>query len=194
MDGEICLNRIVFTKMKRVILTSIVLSALAAVPGRAHATATEVGSTRPFGLGVQVFEPTALIGKLFLDRNDALDFGVGFWGYGRCYNNNGPYYCDRANQVFSVHFDYLYQEPFVEAAPVRLDWHAGVGGRMVFHGYADDNGTHDLALFARVPLGIDVTFRRPRWLEIYLEAAPGLWLIPPVAFDIDVGLGVRAYF
>jgi hypothetical protein len=194
-DGEICLDRIVSAPMKRVILTSIVLASIAAVPGRAFATATEVGSSRPFGLGVQLFEPTALVGKLFLDKNDAVDFGVGFWGYGRCYNNrNDWYYCDRGSQYFSVHADYIYQEPFVQAAPVRLDWHAGIGGRMVFHGYADENGTHDAALFARVPLGVDVTFRRPSWLEIYLEAAPGLWVIPPLAFDIDVGLGVRAYF
>jgi hypothetical protein len=179
--------------MKRVILTTIlVIAAFAMVP--APAQATEVGPARPFGLGVQVFDPTALIGKLFLDRNNALDFGVGFWGYGRCYNDNGPYYCSRSNQAFSVHFDYLYQETIVQTAPVKLDWHAGIGGRMLFHGYADDNGTHDAALFARVPLGLDLTFRRPSWLEVYLEVAPGLWIFPPLAFDIDVGLGVRAYF
>jgi hypothetical protein len=180
--------------MKRVILSSILLACITAVPGRARATATEVGTSRPFGLGVQAFEPTSLIGKLFLDRNNALDFGLGFWGYGHCYNNHGPYYCDRGNQAFSVHFDYLYEEPFVEVAPVRLDWHAGAGGRMLFNGYTDDNGTHDLAIFARIPIGVDVTFRRPRWLEAYLEVAPGLWIFPPLTFDIDVGLGVRAYF
>lgn len=179
--------------MKRVILTTILLvAAVAAAP--APAQATEVGTARPFGLGIQAFDPTALIGKLFLDRNDALDFGVGFWGYGRCYDHNGPYYCDHTNQYFSVHFDYLYEETIVQAAPIKLDWHAGAGGRMVFHGYADDNGTHDVALFGRIPLGVDLTFRRPSWLEVYLEVAPGLWVLPPLAFDIDVGLGARAYF
>lgn len=178
--------------MKRVILFTLLLACITTVSRRA--SATEVGSSRPFGLGVQLFEPTALIGKYFLDRNDALDFGVGFWGYGRCYDANGPYYCDRSNGFFSLHFDYLYEETIVQNAPIKLDWHAGVGGRMVFNSYVDNHGTHDVALFARVPLGLDLTFRRPSWLEVYLEIAPGLWVIPPLTFDIDVGLGVRAYF
>jgi hypothetical protein len=179
--------------MKRVILPAIlILASVAAIPSRAHAT--EVGTSRPFGLGVQLFEPTALIGKLFLDRNNALDFGVGFWGYGRCYNHDGPYYCDHADQYFSVHFDYLYEETIVHTAPLKLDWHVGAGGRSVFNGYVDENGRHDVAIFARVPIGVDFTFRRPNWLEAYVEAAPGLWIFPPLTFDIDVGLGVRAYF
>jgi hypothetical protein len=179
--------------MKRVILSCVLL--LACITGiPASARATEVGTVRPLGLGVQLFEPTALIGKLFLDRYDALDFGLGFWGYGRCYNANGPYYCDRTNQFFSVHFDYLYEEMIVESSVLRLDWHAGAGGRMVFHGYTDENGTHYLALFARVPIGVDFAFRRPNWIEPYLEVAPGLWVFPPLTFDIDVGLGIRAYF
>jgi hypothetical protein len=179
------------TLMKRVTTLSALVLAIAAAPESARAT--EVGTARTFGLGVQLFEPTALIGKLFLDRNDALDFGVGFWGYGRCYNNNGPYTCYNGNQYFSIHFDYLYEESIVDTA-VRLDWHVGAGGRMAFDSYYNGDGRHDAALFARVPIGLDLGFRRPRWLEVYLEVAPGLWIYPPLAFDIDVGLGARAYF
>jgi len=179
--------------MKRVISSFALLCAgIMAMP--AQASATEVGTARPFGLGLQAFEPTAVIGKLFLDRSNALDFGVGFWGYGRCYNANGPYYCDRTNQFFSLHFDYLYEQTLVQSAVVRLDWHAGGGGRLVFHSYVDSNGTRDVALFARAPIGLDLTFRTPSWLEVYLEVAPGLWVFPPIAFDIDIGLGARAYF
>jgi len=178
--------------MKRVILLSILLFTAGAIRSEL-ASATEVGTSRQFGLGVQLFEPTAFIGKLFLDRNDAIDFGVGFWGYGRCYNNNGPYACSNGNQYFSLHFDYLYEEPIVDTV-VRLDWHVGAGGRMAFNSYYNGDGRHDAALFARVPIGLDLTFRRPHWLEAYLEIAPGLWILPPLAFDIDVGLGVRAYF
>jgi hypothetical protein len=179
--------------MKRVILLSAII--LAAAFGKSGvARATEVGTTRTFGLGVQLADPTALIGKLFLDRNNALDFGIGFWGYGRCYNNNGPYACYNGNQYYSIHFDYLYEEPIVNTT-VRLDWHVGAGGRMAFGGYYyNGDGRHDAALFARVPIGLDLTFRRPHFLEVYLEIAPGLWIFPPLAFDIDVGLGVRAYF
>ncbi|HEY5284898.1 MAG TPA: DUF3996 domain-containing protein [Polyangia bacterium] len=179
--------------MKRVILFSVLLLT-AVVSSPAVSRATEVGTSRKFGLGVQLFEPTAIIGKLFLDRNDAVDFGVGFWGYGRCYDNNGyAYACNNDNQYFSIHADYLYEEGIVDSV-VRLDWHAGAGGRIAFDSYVNDNGRHDAAFFARVPLGLDLAFKRPRWLETYLEIAPGLWIFPPLKFDIDVGLGVRAYF
>ena len=178
--------------MKRVtILSALFLATLAAGPGAARAT--EVGTARTFGLGVQLFDPTALIGKAFLDRNDAVDFGVGFWGYGRCVDNNGNvYYCDNTYHYFSFHFDYLYEEPIVDSV-VRLDWHVGVGGRIAYWNHVN-NTNRDLGLFARVPIGLDLAFRRPRWLEVYLEIAPGLWVYPPIDFDIDVGLGARAYF
>ncbi|MBN2574089.1 MAG: hypothetical protein JXP73_05940 [Deltaproteobacteria bacterium] len=178
--------------MKRVTtLFAILLPSL--VVGSAHAT--EVGTYRSFGLGVQLFAPTALIGKLFVDRNNAFDFGFGFWGYGRCYDANGnPYPCNDYYDAYSFHFDYLYEEAIVDGV-VRLDWHVGVGGRTAFHGYyRDKEGYRDFAMFGRVPVGLDLAFRRPRWLEAYLEIGPGLWVFPPLHFDIDVGLGARAYF
>jgi hypothetical protein len=176
--------------MKRVtLLSALLLAALAAPPARA----TEVGTSRSIGLGVQLFDPTALIGKVFLDRNNALDFGLGFWGYGRCYDDNGNSYpCNGYRENYSLHFDYLYEEPIVDTV-VRLDWHVGVGGRLTYWNYTR-YADHDVGLFARVPVGLDLAFRRPRWLEVYLEIAPGLWLYPPLHFDIDVGLGARAYF
>ena len=157
--------------MKRVIiLFALTLAAVAAAPGAARAT--EVGTSRNFGLGVQLLDPTALIAKAFLDRNDALDFGLGFWGYGRCYNNNGDLvYCSNTRHDFSVHFDYLYEENIVDRV-VRLDWHAGAGGRLIFWGYTYSNSDHGVAVLARVPIGLDLAFRRPRWLEVYLEIAP----------------------
>jgi hypothetical protein len=178
--------------MKRVILIlGLVLATVTA--GAAPANATEVGNRRNFGLGVQLLDPTAFIGKFFLDRNDALDFGIGFWGYGRCFDDHGSYYCDHGRRDVSIHFDYLYEESLVDSR-VRLDWHAGVGGRLIFWGYAYDNNDDGVALLARVPIGLDLAFQRPSWLEIYLEIAPALVVIPPLDFTFDVGLGARAYF
>jgi hypothetical protein len=179
--------------MKRVTPVSVLLFA-ALVGGATHAHATEVGTARTFGLGVQLLDPTAIIGKVFLDRNNALDFGIGFWNYGHCYDSDGrPYYCDSNHTDVSLHFDYLYEEPIIDQV-VRLDWHAGVGGRLVFWGYENDRHHDGVTLLARVPVGLDVAFRRPRWLEAYLEVAPALVVIPPLDFAIDVGLGARAYF
>ena len=179
--------------MKRVIiLLTLILAGVAASPNTAMAT--EVGTSRNFGLGVQLLEPTAIIGKVFLDRNNALDFGLGFWGYGRCYNTNGdPYYCNANRHDFSLHFDYLYEEPIVDSV-VRLDWHAGAGGRLILWGYTYNNSNHGAVVLARVPIGLDLSFRRPRWLEVYLEIAPALVIVPPLDFWLDIGLGARAYF
>jgi len=176
--------------MKRVTFLSALLLAMSAA---SSARATEVGIYRSFGLGVQLLDPTAIIGKVFVDRNNAFDFGIGFWGYGRCVDANGNvYYCNNNYRYFSVHFDYLYEEAIVDSV-VRLDWHAGIGGRLAHWNHAA-YADRELGLFARVPLGLDLALRRPRWLEIYVEIGPGLWLYPALDFDIDVGLGARAYF
>jgi hypothetical protein len=180
--------------MKRISLFLALVVALC-LTSAGQVRATEVGNARTFGLGVQLFEPTAIVGKVFLNRFNALDFGFGFWGWGRCYDSNGhPYACNEYYDAYSLHFDYLYEENIVDTV-VRLDFHVGAGGRMFFGGYYyDSHGHHDAALFARVPIGLDLALRRPRWLEIYLEIGPGLWIYPPLHFDIDVGLGARAYF
>jgi hypothetical protein len=176
--------------MKRVILICTLLLAAAATR---PAGATEVGTSRTFGLGVQLVDPTAIIGKVFLGHHDAFDFGLGFWGYGRCYDDNGTHYCSHSPHDFSLHADYLYEETIVQSR-VRLDWHAGLGARLIFWGYTYDNADHGVAVLARVPLGLDLTFQRPSWLEVYLEIAPALVVIPPLDFTFDVGLGARAYF
>jgi len=158
------------------------------------AQATEVGTSRVFGMGVQIGEPTGIVGKAFLGGGNALDFGIGFagWGWrGRCEGPDGRWHdCPNRREYFSVHLDYLWEASFF-AQPFRLDWHAGVGGRFV-DWY--DWDYHATAFLARVPLGLDFAFRRPAWLEAFIEVAPGLMLVPGLDFWIDVGVGARAYF
>ena len=181
--------------MRHCPLTPFVLVALLALP----AQATEVGTSRTFGGGVQIGEPTGIVGKFFLGRGNAVDFGLGFAGYGvsgRCRAPDGRWYDCYDNRGYvrhgyiSFHADYLWEESFL-TQPFRLDWHAGVGGRFINWYDWTYNAT---GLIARVPLGLDFAFRRPTWLEAYVEVAPGLMVIP--AFDLwfDVGIGARAYF
>ena len=158
--------------------------------------ATEVGTTRNFGLGFQIGEPTAITAKVFVGGAHAFDFGLGFggWGYDWCRDSNGhTYRCGNVNHNFSFHMDYLYEEKIVNRA-VRLDWYVGFGGRLITAAYGSNELGHDVVLLARVPLGLALTFRRPDFLEAYLEVAPALVVIPPLDFTIDVGLGARAYF
>jgi len=179
--------------MKRVILIAATLVVTTAAADAARAT--EVGSSRRIGFGLQIIEPTAAIGKVYLDRNRAIDFGFGFWGYGRCYDaGHGNRYCNDYYAAYSLHLDFLFEDTIVENV-VRLSWHVGLGGRTQFgNKYYFDDRYHRLGMFARVPVGLDLAFRRPEFLEVYLEVAPGTWLYPGLTFDIDVGLGVRAYF
>lgn len=168
------------------------ITALVTTSGSAHAT--EVGSGRNFGLGFQVGDPTAIIGKAFIGGGNAIDFGLGFGavGYNRCRHPNGDwYYCDRYGRDFSLHGDFLWQDNLVRQN-VKLDWHIGVGGRILFWNAFDEGD--QVGLIARMPLGLDLTFNRPSFLEVFFELAPGLEIIPGLWFDVDAALGVRFYF
>ena len=181
--------------MKRLILLTLAFASILSIrAGRGYAT--EVGTTRNFGVGFQLGEPTAITAKAFLGGANAADFGIGFggWGYGWCTRSDGSTYrCGDLNHNISLHADYLYQENIVNMTN-RLDWYAGVGGRIIMWAYGSNDLGHDVVLLARVPIGIAATFRRPDFLEAYLEIAPELVVFPPLDFTIDVALGVRAYF
>jgi hypothetical protein len=181
--------------MRRLALLTLAAAAVLSSES-SRSEATEVGGSRNFGLGFQIGEPTAITAKAFVGRANAFDFGLGFggWGYSWCTDGNGrSYRCGDINHNFSFHMDYLYQENIVNATN-RLDWYAGFGGRLITSAYGRDELGHDVVVLARVPLGIAAMFRRPDFLEAYLEIAPALVIVPPLDFTIDVGLGVRAYF
>jgi hypothetical protein len=172
--------------------TALALTILAGATGTA--AATEVGNSRRIGIGFQIIDPTAIIGKLFIGRGNAIDAGLGFGGVGyvRCRGPNNAYrYCDNIGSFWSIHADYLWEDTLVHEGNLKLDWHIGVGGRIIFDN-TSDRGYVDL--IARMPLGLDFTFARPSFLEAFVEIAPGLVIVPPLWFDIDAALGVRFYF
>jgi hypothetical protein len=171
--------------------TALALIILGATSGTAFAT--EVGTSRRIGLGFQLGDPTAIIGKIFLGGGHAFDGGLGFGGFGyvRCGPRSNYRYCDNIGNLWSLHADYLWQENLVVQGGLKLDWHVGVGGRVIFDNTADSSYVD---LIARLPLGLDFTFARPSFLEAFVEIAPGLVIVPPLWFDIDVALGVRGYF
>jgi hypothetical protein len=181
---------VVFGPMTRV--TGITVLALAVLCGEAQAT--EVGTSRRIGIGIQLIDPTAIVGKVFIGHGNAIDGGLGFGsvGYVRCRGPNNRYdYCDSFGHFWSLHADYLWQDNLVRQGGLTLDWHIGAGGRIIFDN-TSDRGYVDL--IARMPLGLDFTFAKPSFLEAYVEIAPGLVIVPPLWFDIDAALGVRLYF
>lgn len=167
---------------------SLVLGLGAAVLGYVPAAnATEVGRGRDFGLGVAFGSPTSIVGKIFVGGENAVDFGLGFWTYGWGCNDRG--YCEggRSFDVVTVNADYLWQDPLVHGAKASLDWHIGAGGRVWI-------GGGDAAIAARMPVGLDLTFRRPDFLEVFVEIAPAMYVVPGLYLDLEAFLGVRFYF
>ena len=163
----------------------IAFGALASLSPRS-AQATEVGYGRNFGLGFELGEPTGFVGKYWVGRTNAIDMGFGFYGYGwgLC-DDRG---CG-GRQSYSFHGDYLWQSNLVKST-AQLDWHIGAGGRMIFW---NDNRQH-VALGARMPVGLDLMFNAPSFLEVFFELAPSVYVAPGMGFTIEGALGVRFYF
>ncbi|HEY7375509.1 MAG TPA: hypothetical protein VIF57_25350 [Polyangia bacterium] len=155
------------------------------------AQATEVGYGRKFGLGLVIGDPTGLTAKWWIAPTNALDFGLGFWGYGfnnRCFDNQTCARYGYSNGTFNM--DYLWQSNIVRGQ-AQLDWHVGGGGRIVWWG---DCGNNCIDLMARAPIGLDLMFNNPGFLEVFFEIAPSFVLVPGFWFEIEGGLGVRIYF
>ena len=181
--------------MKRsllIVLAAISLSALAARP----AQATEVGYGRKFGLGIVLGDPTGLSAKLWVAPTNAFDLGFGFWGYGfndRCFQDAaGNTVCNHFSyHNATVNGDYLWQSNIIRGT-AQLDWHVGVGDRVNFYG--GGCATDCVAVAARAPIGLDLMFNNPGFLEVFFEIAPAFYIVPGFGFDIEGGLGVRFYF
>jgi hypothetical protein len=134
----------------------LVVIALAAAVTTAEARPRPARSTsnfqanKVFGLGLELGEPTGLIGKYFLAPSHALDFGIGAWGY---YG-----FRDRAGYAggFNLYLDYLWHPiSLVSAEAFELPFYVGVGGRFVSWDYnGPGNNGRDSALGLRVPFGI----------------------------------------
>jgi hypothetical protein len=183
--------------MKRPALAAVAglfLSCVVVATFGSKAHATEVGSARRFGLGFAIGEPTSLVGKYFLNPVNAVDFGLAFARLRRnCDPRPGPgYRCERFGYV-SVSADYLWQDTLAREG-FRLDWHIGPGGRLSvsddYYYYYDE----EVLIFARMPVGLDLTFNRPEFLEVFAEVAPALLLVPEIDLELEAFVGVRFYF
>jgi hypothetical protein len=186
------LAALVSATMMRLII-AFVVSVTVVAGASATASATEVGSSRNFGLGFQLGDPTAIIGKAFIGGGNAIDFGLGFGGLGYNYcrrPNRDRYNCDGYGHDFSLHGDFLWQDNLVRQQ-AKLDWHIGAGARLIFW---DTFNGGALDFIARMPVGLDLTFQRPAFLEVFFEVAPGIVLVPFAWFDLDAAIGVRFYF
>lgn len=148
------------------------------------AGATEIGSGRPFGLGIQLGGPTGITGKYYLGgRRNALDFLVGAYA-----TNN------RFDDDLYVHVNYHWNlQDLTSGGGVTIPFRLGVGG---FFGTFDDyfgryNG--DFALGARMPVGLDFDLDAAP-VQFWVEIGIGLQIFDNVGLHTDAGIGVRYYF
>lgn len=142
------------------------------------------------GLGIMLGEPTGISGKVWLSGDRAADFGLAWGGWGR------------GNGYFHVHGDYLFHNfNLINVSQGRLALHYGPGlrfrswsgGRYWVNGrYYDTRGSH-ARLGVRFPVGLTYLFDGAP-VDVFLEVAPTLDLIPGTSFDVDAALGVRYWF
>jgi hypothetical protein len=177
--------------MKRNLAMTILLAPLLAGAFAGSAAATEVGYGRNLGLGFELGNPTGFVGKYWVGRTNAWDFGVGVDGY---YGGVCSYDQRLCDGRFTFNADYLWQSNLVKST-AQLDWHIGAGGRLNISQYS---GRSYAAVGARMPVGLDLMFNNPNFIEVFFEIAPVLYLAPnvgnPLGFAFDGNLGVRFFF
>jgi hypothetical protein len=176
---------------QRVVSLAALPTLLAVVLAGAPAGATEVGNARVAGLGFAIGEPTGIVGKYFVGPENAWDAGLSFFSaFGNCRTGNKWESCSGQLNI-AVNVDYLWQYNLLDAE-VKLDWHFGGGGRIWL--FSGDERASNLAAAVRMPLGFDLTFRNPRFVEVFLEFSPALYILPAIGFNPEPAIGVRFYF
>jgi len=155
------------------------------------ALATEVGTTRPTGVGFAVGEPTGIVAKHYVGPENAWDAGLSFFSLvSKCHTKSGFEACSSQTNI-AINVDYLWQYPLIQGE-VNLSWHFGAGARMWL--FSADSAADNFAFAARMPIGVDMSFRKPEFLEAYIEFAPSLTLLPGVSPNLDPAIGLRFFF
>gem|GEM_PF-604940 len=158
-------------------------------PNAAHAT--EVGTTRPTGIGFAVGEPTGIVGKHYVGPENAWDAGLSFFSLvSKCHSKTGFEACSNQTNI-AVNVDFLWQYPLLQGE-VNLSWHFGAGGRVWL--FSADQAADNFALAARMPIGVDMSFRKPEFLEAFIEFTPSLTVLPGIDFNLEPAIGLRFFF
>src|ERR1051325_1530873 len=147
-------------------MRTLVLVVVLAAAAPAHADGG------PLGIGIIAGEPTGLTGEYRLSDRTAIDMALGFDLF--------------ADRDLYVHADFLFVLPdLLSGGSVGLSPYLGPGGFLV--------AVHAVVLGARVPFGLSLDFTKAP-LQIFLELAPRLEIIPDVHLDRGGALGFRYYF
>ncbi len=130
------------------------------------------GQDHGLGLGIIVGSPTGISGKLWLTRATAVDAAAA-WSF-----------VDPA--AFHLHADYVMHVSLpadLEHGSLLLDF--GAGARVKLE--------DDARIGVRVPVGLVYLFKSVP-LDLFVEVAGVVDLIPATEFELNAGLGVRFFF
>lgn len=129
--------------------------------------------SKGFGLGVIVGEPTGISAKYWTTSSTALDFGLG--------------YSFEKNSRLHLHADYLFHVNNLFETTENLALYYGPGARLRIV----ENG--DSRLGFRFDVGL-VWIPKNAPIDVFIEIAPLLDIIPETDFSFNGGLGVRFFF
>lgn len=127
------------------------------------------------GLGVMAGDPNGLSAKLWTGERTAIDAAAAwsYWGYG--------------GAALHVHADLLFHQfEWLKVPSGELPVYIGVGGRVKL---VPDK----MRLGVRVPFGIEYIFEEIP-VGLFLEAAPGMDIVPETRFFSNGAVGARYYF
>lgn len=134
---------------------------------------------RKLGIGLIIGEPTGLSVKLWRSSVAAIDFGLGWSAFD---NQN-----DSQSTRIHLHMDFLRHSFNMLHSNERLPVYYGIGGR--FKGGSDSQSTLGL----RGVLGVAwLPMSTP--LDLFVEIAPSIDVVPATNFNLDAALGIRYYF
>jgi len=119
------------------------------------------------GIGVMGGDPNGI--TLKFDNFPVIGIGYSFLGGG--------------NNWLDLTVDYWILNPPLGGP---FHWYLGIGVNVNYP------ASTVVGVGARVPIGIQ--FIPLNWLEIFLEGAPGVSVLPKLGFDWQAALGVRFYF
>jgi len=126
-----------------------------------------------FELGLILGEPTGISAKMWFDRNAAFDAAVS-WSL------------KDDDEDLYLHGDFLWHNyRLIDESSGLLPVYYGIGGRVVL--------AHDTRLGARAPVGISWLFDNTP-LDLFIELAAVLDIIPDMEFDVNGGIGIRYIF
>jgi len=131
-----------------------------------------------FGVGAILGSPTGVSFKVWASKTSAFDAAV-TWSF---YNNGS----------INFHFDYLWHKfNLIPVDEGKFPLYIGVGPKFGFSTDIELGAQFELGF--RVPVGVDYIFKSVP-IDIFVEVAPSLMVLPETVFRLDGGLGARYFF